>query len=590
MIVSIDDLSQDIIGNWPWSRDKQAELIKNILGLNPKVLGYDIILTDNIKDEGTKEITLLAKNGKAIFASDLDDRTIFGKDEKNLGIVNFNKIRDKVFTQQTSFECKNSFGVNMYLKAIGKDISCVNRVSEMLRINKIFFKDSERIRINYKYTEKNIKHISAYKFFLDKESLRNEIENKVVFIGVTSKDLHDFHGTPISKDEMSGVMIHANVYSNLIEKNILLEPYDIWVIISGTIFLLLLFITITKLGVLKGFFASWFCYIGLIASSYLLKSYGIYYNIFYILVVSILILTSESLVGFLAEKSRKEFIYNTFGRYIPKEYVNRILKDPSLLELGGEEKELTILFSDIRGFTSFSETVSPKKLVLLLNKYLDYGTKAVEKYNGIVDKFIGDAIMAFWGAPIEDKLQADHSLGSAIEMVNLLKKFNSENNQEFRIGIGISTGNVVVGNIGAKRRMNYTVIGDEVNLASRLEGLTKLYEVKIIFSEHTEKRLINREKFVYRKLDKVCVKGKKKPIEIYELIGYNKDCTKEEKNLKTKYEEGLELYFSGDFKLAKKVLSGLINDIPSQVILQRIDSMNEKAPSEWNGVFEIKTK
>jgi adenylate cyclase len=229
----------------------------------------------------------------------------------------------------------------------------------------------------------------------------------------------------------------------------------------------------------------------------------------------------ESFNQMLDGLKERDFVKDTFGKYMSKQIADEILKNPDAIALGGKKQEVTILFSDIRGFTTFSEGHTPEDVISHLNEYMSAMVDVVVQYEGVVDKFIGDAIMALFGSPIMSDDDPLRAVKTALEMQarlgNLNKKWASEGKEPFRIGIGINTGEVIVGNIGDIRKMEYTVIGDNVNLASRLEGLTKEYQCPIIISRSTYDKVKN---FVQvRPLESVTVKGKSLSVEIFELLG-----------------------------------------------------------------------
>jgi adenylate cyclase len=219
------------------------------------------------------------------------------------------------------------------------------------------------------------------------------------------------------------------------------------------------------------------------------------------------------------EKSRK-WITSVFGKYVSPVVIDTLIKNPDKLNLGGEKRNITIFFSDIRGFTPISEKLQPEELVHLLNEYLTEMTSIIMDGQGLVDKYMGDAIMAFWGAPIEQPNHAELACESSLKMVDKLrelqKKWKKEGIPSFDIGIGLNSGEAIVGNMGSKSRFDYTAMGDNVNIASRLEGLNKKYDTNIIISENTYKLV--KDKFKTKKIDTVKVKGKEKSIIIYELL------------------------------------------------------------------------
>jgi adenylate cyclase len=275
--------------------------------------------------------------------------------------------------------------------------------------------------------------------------------------------------------------------------------------------------------------------------------------------------------------------------------VKEIMKEPEQLKLGGDKKELTILFSDIRGFTSLSEKMKPEELVHLLNEYLSDMTKIIMEQRGLVDKFIGDAIMAFWGAPLKEKKHADlaceSALGMKAKLEELNKKWSKEGLPYLKIGIGIHTGKAVVGNIGSEERFDYTAIGDDVNLSSRLEGVTKQYDVYILISEFTLNELS--KEFIVRELDHVTVKGKNHPIKIYEVLGKEGKISKELLEIKEHFEEGLELYKKQKWDDAIKAFHKSLNlgDKTSKIFIERCEEFKKNPPvKDWDGVWNLKEK
>ena len=232
--------------------------------------------------------------------------------------------------------------------------------------------------------------------------------------------------------------------------------------------------------------------------------------------------TSQTAYRFLMEERRARDIRKMFSSYVSKRIVDELIRDPSKAKLGGDRKEITVLFSDIRGFTSFSEKHQPEEVVSLLNEYLGAMTEIVFAHEGTLDKFVGDAIMALWGAPVGQPDHAERAARCALAMIAKLKelqaKWTAEGKYVIDIGIGINTGDMVVGNMGAEgKKMDYTVIGDNVNLGARLEGLTRKYNNHIIISEYTYEKI--KDVVQATELDSVTVKGKEKPVVVYDLVG-----------------------------------------------------------------------
>ncbi|MEA3430605.1 MAG: adenylate/guanylate cyclase domain-containing protein [Nanoarchaeota archaeon] len=285
------------------------------------------------------------------------------------------------------------------------------------------------------------------------------------------------------------------------------------------------------------------------------------------------------------EQKEKEKIKSAFKQYVMPAIIDEMLKDPAKLKLGGEKKNLTILFSDIRGFTTISEKLGPEKLVELLNEYLTAMTDIVLENRGVVDKFIGDAIMAFWNAPLDDPKHTRQAVQSAIDMIKALKKCNKDWSArgfpEVKIGIGLNSGDVIVGNMGSEQRFDYTCLGDHVNLSARLESSNKFYGTEIIISDNIYEQV--KGHFIVRELDKVIVKGKTVPIIIHEvLLDYEHV---------EKWKNALSMYRKKRFSNALAVFESLPKDGPTKMYVGRCTEFMKNPPGDdWNGVHVMKSK
>ena len=295
----------------------------------------------------------------------------------------------------------------------------------------------------------------------------------------------------------------------------------------------------------------------------------------------------------------RAFIKNAFSKYVPVSVIDKLLDNPGILKLGGEERILTILFSDIVGFTSISEIMQPNELVSLLNEYLTEMTEIVIKRGGIIDKFIGDAILAEFGAPIPMDNHAEAAVASALIMHKKLIELNSswskKNYPLMNCRIGINTGSVILGNMGSNQVFDYTVIGDHVNLASRLEGANKRYNTKLMISENTF-LLLEEDKFRTRILDIIKVKGKIKPIKVYEVIGFKDDNISDEvMKYYTLYEKAFKHYLSRNFREAEQLLKESLNyrksDPAALDLLRRIELISSEILDEtWDGSIALQEK
>ncbi len=432
-----------------------------------------------------------------------------------------------------------------------------------------------------------INRLSAVELLDKKVSLKG----KVVFFGVTEIGIYDMRPTPLDPST-PGVYLHYTALSNLLKDDLirdyshlsylatLLAPvlplplFRIRRLKGRALLFVLLFLALLSLPFLS--FAYLKAYLPFFYPSFaLLVSYAGYEAYVYVV--------SERRVGELRR---------AFSSYLSPQLLEVVLKNPERLRLGGEKREITVLFSDLRGFTTLSEGLEPERLVSVLNQYLEPMTLLVLEEGGTLDKYIGDAIMAVFNAPVDLPDHADRACRTALKMVQRLKSLNEEvfkpqYGLELAVGIGINTGYAVVGNMGSNVRFDYTAIGDMVNLASRLEGLNKLYKTNIIISEYTAGRL--KEDFLLRKLDRVAVKGKRQAVLLYELM------EKTERNMRIKelYEKALEKYFEGSFEEALLMFEELVieyGDGPSETMAKRCKSLLLEPPEGWEGVYVAKEK
>jgi adenylate cyclase len=292
-------------------------------------------------------------------------------------------------------------------------------------------------------------------------------------------------------------------------------------------------------------------------------------------------------VKFISELNQKLQIKKQFGTYLSPALVEKLQKNPELLKLGGETRELSIMFTDVRGFTTISEHYGKdvQGLTQIMNRYMTAMTSKILDNNGTLDKYIGDAQMAFWNAPLDDKDHALNAVKTSLEMLGDLDGFNKEIVKEgippFGMGLGINTGSVVVGNMGSRQRFDYTCLGDSVNLASRLEGQSKPYGVKIVLGERTAELV--KDNYTVIELDNIAVKGKTEGVRIY-TIG---------ETIKEEHQKFLDLYYSGDWLKARDIAKKLSNDTDvsiNQYYKNMIDRINDGKPSDWDGTFRATSK
>jgi len=439
-------------------------------------------------------------------------------------------------------------------------------------------------------------------------------KDKIVLIGPYFAESKDLFNVSVSepgaseRNQMYGVELHANALQTLIHQNYLVK-LSVWNETFLIIFLsMLTFAAVTWLKLIKTRYAfiieivAVLVVAGLIDLILTLFYYSFSHHNLVLPVVSpisavILNYVGSAVYQYLTERKQKTMIKGMFSQYLNPSVVNELIAHPEKLRLGGEKKELTVFFSDIASFTNFSEKLDAVDLVGILNEYLSAMTDIILKNNGTLDKYVGDAVMAVWGAPMQLPNNAMNACRAALQMQEKVKeiaaRWEHEGKPKLVVRMGVNTDFMVVGNVGGSSRFDYTVIGDAVNLGSRMEGANKTYGTRMMISERTQE-LVKDELFC-RELDYLIVKGKTKPIRVYELVGEIKNISVKTKELIEIYNRGLIFYRERKFKKAiEEFLSALkINsdDGPSQLYLLRSQAYLKKPPpKDWNGVFELKTK
>lgn len=380
--------------------------------------------------------------------------------------------------------------------------------------------DFGRMLINYRGPNKTFPMYSISDL-LDRNLPAGTFRDKIVLIGATAIGIYDLRVTPYSTN-MAGIEKHASVVDNILKGDFLRKAPDIDIPLIF-VFTIILGVLIPRLGARSGvavfiaLFAGYSVFV-----HYLFVSQGVWFSWVYPASALFFGYTSQTAYRFFTEERRARDIRKMFSSYVSKRIVDELIRDPSKAKLGGDRKEISVLFSDIRGFTSFSEKHRPEEVVTQLNEYLGAMTGIVFEHDGTLDKFVGDAVMAFWGAPLDQADHAERACKCALAMIGKLqelqKKWESEGKYVIDIGVGINTGDMIVGNMGAEgKKMDFTVIGDNVNLGARLEGLTRKYNNHIIISEFTYAKVKDIVKV--NELGSVTVKGKEQPVVIYDLVG-----------------------------------------------------------------------
>ena len=682
VIIDIDEKSIKELGQWPWERDKFAHILDNlsasgagIIGLdivfsekdktNPKLLAkkwgmdasklpdYDAILAQSVSntptilgyvfDFSTSYLNKAPQIPAIFIEKSKQDREYIPVAEgvlpnietiQNAGYSSgfMNNIPDETGMIRSvplmikyDEQLYPSLAFEMYRIAFASKKVIVNYSKagvESVRVAKRYIQTDRfaRLHLNFRGAFRSYKYISAvdiYKNIVDKKF----IEGKFVLIGTSAYGLMDLRSTPMDS-VIAGVEIHANMIDNLLNNDMLKKP--LWSEIADlSAILVIIFIVV--------FFYSRFSLIVLVCM-YIVLLFGIMYANYYLLFHEYIILNSIfplisailSLIGvlginYLFESRQKELIKGKFANKVSASVMEDILKNSDSDALEGRDKEITVFFSDVRGFTNISEAMGDaKSLIKFMNDIMEPMTEIIIDEKGTVDKYIGDAIMAYWNAPLDVKNHADRAVNASLrqlhklrdlnntlrvkeEFKNVVEMANRENIEIVDIGIGLNSGEAIVGEMGSKRRSDYTVIGDAINLGARLESLCKYYGSSLNISNYTKDRLKGR--YIYRFLDLVRVKGKKKPVEIWQihdfydskepLFYHTKESLLEELD---RYHKAIELYKAQNFSYALEIFEEL-NTLEHKsnlkiydIYIERCKHYIEFAPKDFDGVFVHTTK
>jgi adenylate cyclase len=419
-----------------------------------------------------------------------------------------------------------------------------------------------------------------------------------VLVGATATGTFDQRVTPFD-DMVPGVYTHAAVIDNILTRDFLVQSTGLALVEIGLLLLLAV-----AFGLIIPRFDAYYwqiLFMLVMCGSYEAVDFTLFRHGVVLATVVPLAEMATLFVGLMVFKliitdREKRQVRTAFQHYLAPSVLEDMVKNPDKLKLGGEKRELTVFFSDIRGFTTISERLPADELARLLNEYLTPMSNIVFAHQGTLDKYMGDAIMAFWGAPMEQPDHAMRACTAAVEMLKTLDELRAQwraaGRPDIQIGIGLNSGPMSVGNMGSNMFFNYTVMGDNVNLGSRLEGTNKAYGTKIIISEFTYAKV--KGQVASRELGSVRVKGKKLPVGIYELRGIGAPPAGEAAVI-ADFEAGVAAYRARKWDEAeaafKKVLGAWKDDGPSTHYLEDIDDKRAHPPAEsWDGVYEMKTK
>ncbi len=609
VLITIDNKSIQSIGRFPWNRSVYARLLA-VLGSKPAAIGIDIAFPEKSTGrEDTLFASELTKHANVVLPIEMNNPIIKDsfidadslqlpiqqlQDVAKLGVVNTIPDDDGI-TRETPMNIRvhgkryANFSLSLLQIYYKNDTTKLKQLSQ-IPLNRGL------MRINFASTQNTFDKYSFIDIIRGKISA-NVFTNKIVLIGATAPDLHDTQLTPISNGTpMSGVEIHANTLQTIESQRFLQSETPITTIstilfLSACLLFIFTFFSLmpaTGLSIL--FFVIFIIYI------FFSFDHGTIRNIVYPILSILVTYILQLIYNYFIENRNRRYLRRAFSYYVSETVLEEILSTPAKLTLGGAKKNISVLFSDIAGFTTIAEELKPEALTKLLNEYLTEMTKIVFKNRGVLDKYIGDAVMAFWGAPIYEKEHAYLACKTALEMQEAIKELQKDwptnkNAVRFQVRIGINTGDMVVGNMGSETRFDYTLIGDNVNLGSRLEGINKIYGTSIIISETTYKQL--EQKVIVRFLDTVIVKGKSKGMGIYELRGLGTPDDKEAEFLH-EFEISRKLYEKGEFKKAlpgfQAVQKYNVNDTVTNLYIIRCSELIKNPAKIWDGIYQATSK
>ena len=617
-VVNIDDASIERLGQFPFPRSQYANIIEDLYSRGAGLVVFNLFMPDTDrfgKDASLadtfhrhpvvlpqvaipdKHLSLAFRPGVSEIGSPAHDFAVdypgiqpniplFNTSAAGIGVVNVLPEIDGV-TRRIPMVVSSggvlypSITLETLRVAVGDpsfQVKSTDAGIEAVRIPKFAKIQTDSIgRIWVDWSASPIEHSLV--------DLPKQFDGGIIIVGLTARGLNNPVATP--RGGLFPHYLQASVLDTLTSGTSISRPD--WA--DGVEIL-----TVVVLSILIIFLSRWkyaiVPIIGLIgllyyASHFAFTTYGYLVDSVFPILALGLVYAHSYTVKFISELNQKLQIKKQFGTYLSPALVEKLQKNPELLRLGGETRELSIMFTDVRGFTTISEHYGTdvQGLTQIMNRYMTAMTTKIIDNEGTLDKYIGDAQMAFWNAPLDDKDHALNAVKTGLEMLGDLDEFNKEIAKEnipaFGMGLGINTGNVVVGNMGSRQRFDYTCLGDSVNLASRLEGQSKPYGVKLILGQRTAELV--KDNYSVIELDNIAVKGKKEGVKIY-TIG---------ETVKYKHEEYLKEYYRGSWDKAIKWANDLVKDDSvtiKQYYMNMIERMEEGLPANWDGTFRATSK
>ncbi|MDD2486987.1 MAG: adenylate/guanylate cyclase domain-containing protein [Candidatus Gracilibacteria bacterium] len=625
---TLEDSDKGGLGRWQdFKREYYAKVIDRLKQDGAIVIGADILFSE--KQDPKNDAILkdsFEKAGNVILASQAISKLYpietFTESSSGIGDVlpTVNRYNNMVYSIKPFFNFKGdiikSFSIMIldryYREIYGekKNITEDDLKSDFVNfygVNIPYLKNNRELFINYSANNNFFNRVSFLDIY-NGDYDKDMIKDKIILIGSTALGLHDEFNTPFGI--MPGVYTHANAINTILNKKVIF-----FIDFQKELLVLVLFIfLITLLGV-HDIFGKLHKFYFIISLFFLIVVYFKVYNFIFITYNTIfsspvyffisifLSFIFVSLYRYIYEDKGKRILKDALSQYLAKDLVDTVLNDYKKIDLNGDKKDITIFFSDIAGFTSLSENLEPHELMDFLKRYLKEVSDVIINNKGFINKYEGDAVMALWGTFSNEKYQVYNTCKAALEQQKIIESMKDELMEkygfELSVRMGINKGEAIVGNIGSLgNKIEYTAIGDNVNIASRLESINKHYGTKICVSESIVNQLkelvLNGDNadFIFRKLDIIKVKGKKKSLMIYELVGYRNEVSSEMLDLIRKFELGLDMYFQKEFIKAKDIFLKLkvLGDNVSDVFFRRCETFIKNPSEENDPIWEFSEK
>ncbi len=626
IFISVDQASlkwaqKEMNWGWPWPRSALGDVVRYMNIGGAKSIAFDVLFTERsvFGDEDDENLAeACAEYGHVVHA-------MFGEESdgsdadypvpcilKTAGVIgsttSAKDVSDDVMRRaRVSFKSGENELPALGLASLvvnGTSLDEIRQNAPVLKDDTLLLRYRKSLEVYHPYRASDVLQ-SYYDYLEGKEPLipPESFEGAYVFYAYYAPGLFDICSSPVSQ-VYPGVGVHITALDNYLSNDFMrtIPTYIsiLWIVAAAFMGVLSVLFTEsrkTSFGSAVAALVSIIVGIGIIV----FVSFGLFVLGWYILLIAplscfVLAFLSELLLSYMVEGKQKRFIKSAFGQYLSPAVIDKLINDPDSLQLGGEEREISIFFSDVQGFTSISEKLAktPVKLTEVLNLYLSEMSSIILETGGTIDKYEGDAIIAFWNAPANEPDHASRILNAALKcqvrLADLREKLQELSGSVFYQRIGMNTGRAVVGNMGSRNRFDYTMLGDSVNLASRLEGLNKQFGTYTMCSKATKESAQEHGcDLVFRELARVAVVGKKEAVTVYEPM--EASVFESRREIISVFDQGRESFYSGDFERAKSLFDSISDkDNPAKSYAAKCVELMENSPENWQGVWKATQK